>query len=108
MMGLRNQAEQQFRIAVEHEGRDRRWAGQTLDWAWRRSAIQEERTILDSEREHKLTSEVSESHSHGSVPARSASSWVGLLYPDARTTSGKNRAFPLFLSPHRQRSFRRL
>jgi hypothetical protein len=119
MMGLRNQAEQQFRIAVEREEKHRSWAaGQTLDSAWRRSAIQEEQAILDSEGKHKLTSEVSESHSHGSVPGdignkghvRYASCGVG-LYSDAQdgirrkssfstiSVSSPTKVFPPIITP---------
>ncbi|KAG0697066.1 hypothetical protein DFH29DRAFT_167084 [Suillus ampliporus] len=55
MTSIRNLAEEQFRIALERERRERRWAaGQTLDWEWSESMIQEQRDILDKiERERK-------------------------------------------------------
>jgi hypothetical protein len=86
MKNIRNLAEEQFRIALERERQERRWAaGQTLDQEWSESMIKEQQAILDKiERERKdkvaqsassssqPTAGTSESHTSGSRPTEHA------------------------------------
>lgn len=55
MKNIRNLAEEQFRIALERERQERRWAaGQVLDQEWSDTMIKEQQAILDKiERERK-------------------------------------------------------
>ncbi|KAG1831073.1 hypothetical protein EV424DRAFT_216817 [Suillus variegatus] len=55
MKNIRNLAEEQFRIALERERQERRWAaGQALDQEWSDTMIKEQQAILDKiERERK-------------------------------------------------------
>ncbi|KAG0694838.1 hypothetical protein DFH29DRAFT_838168 [Suillus ampliporus] len=71
MKNIRNLAEEQFRIALERERQERRWAaGQTLDREWSESMIKEQQAILDKiERERKDKP----AHSSSAMPIAGAS-----------------------------------
>lgn len=73
MKNIRNLAEEQFRIALERERQERRWAsGQTLDQEWSESMIKEQQAILDKiERERK--DKAAQSSSSSSQPTAGTS-----------------------------------